>query len=254
MKKILTIFLILAFSLALALSLPFVSAAATELEAIQPGVHSLGVIFMQARLRELDYLYFIPSGNYASMTQNAVSAFQQTNGLPATGTADHATLNLLYSIQAKRAILSTNIKINGPGAIKQQAAGVLLDWPSASSQLKGETPFTVIDFNTGTAFRLVRTGGVNHAYVEPQDAGATQALTSIFIDGSWEKRAVLVNINGTLYAASLSGAPYGNDKIPTNDLAGHLELYFQGSTSDLSALPDIDHNRMIQRAAGYQDT
>jgi peptidoglycan hydrolase-like protein with peptidoglycan-binding domain len=254
MKKILTIVLSFAFALALFLSGPVSAPVFAAVYELEPGIHGLGVIFMQARLRELDYLYFVPSGNYASMTENAVSAFQQTNGLAATGLADTETLEALFSSTAKRAVLSTNLKINGPGAVKQQAAGALLDWDSAKDLLKGETPFTVIDFNTGTAFRLVRTGGTNHAYVEPEDSDDTKSLSEIFVDGSWEKRAVLVNINETLYAASLSGAAYGSDKIPTNDLSGHLELFFQGSVSDLSGLPDIDHNRMIQRAAGYQDT
>ena len=58
---------------------------------------------MQARLQELGYLTGKVDGIYGGGTKDAVSRFQQANGLEATGTADHDTQVALYADTAKAA-------------------------------------------------------------------------------------------------------------------------------------------------------
>jgi len=55
---------------------------------------------MQDRLWELGYLDDDRDGKFGNNTQTAVKLFQQTNGLEVTGTADNATLTLMYSDDA----------------------------------------------------------------------------------------------------------------------------------------------------------
>ncbi|MBQ8000410.1 MAG: peptidoglycan-binding protein [Ruminococcus sp.] len=61
---------------------------------------------IQQRLEELLYLSFGEGDSYTSYfgdgTENAISLFQQSNGLTATGVADYDTLKLLFSDNAKQ--------------------------------------------------------------------------------------------------------------------------------------------------------
>lgn len=58
---------------------------------------------MQARLHELGFLTVEYDGYFGSVTEEAVIAFQEKNGLEGTGIADNKTLQLLYSDAAKGA-------------------------------------------------------------------------------------------------------------------------------------------------------
>ena len=58
---------------------------------------------MQARLHELGFLTVEYDGYFGSVTEEAVIAFQEKNGLEGTGIADNETLQLLYSDAAKGA-------------------------------------------------------------------------------------------------------------------------------------------------------
>ena len=59
------------------------------------------VVMLQNRLLELGYLSSAADGQYGSSTQQAVVAFQEENGILATGVADATTQAILYSDEAK---------------------------------------------------------------------------------------------------------------------------------------------------------
>ena len=61
------------------------------------------VVMLQNRLQELGYLTSAADGQYGQMTESAVLAFQETNGLTPTGIADDSTQSILYSTAAKQA-------------------------------------------------------------------------------------------------------------------------------------------------------
>ena len=112
---------------------------------------------------------------------------------------------------------------------------------------------TVTDFNTGTTFTIKRTGGTNHAEVETATAADTKNFLKTFDKDSgksftWEKRAVVVTVGGTDYAASLFGWPHGDDSVAGNNMEGQTCLYFAGSTSDVLGLPDQEHTDMVEKA------
>ena len=58
---------------------------------------------LQERLTELGYLDVAYDGFYGDQTAQCVEAFQQANGLEATGVADADTQRLMYSSMAKAA-------------------------------------------------------------------------------------------------------------------------------------------------------
>ena len=61
------------------------------------------VVMLQNRLAELGYLSSAADGQYGQMTETAVLAFQEANGLTPTGIADDSTQSVLYSSAAKPA-------------------------------------------------------------------------------------------------------------------------------------------------------
>lgn len=61
------------------------------------------VVMLQNRLLELGYMASAADGQFGAMTETAVIAFQEANGLTPTGIADDSTQSLLYSSSAQRA-------------------------------------------------------------------------------------------------------------------------------------------------------
>ncbi|MGV9338395.1 L,D-transpeptidase family protein [Streptomyces sp. NPDC003688] len=57
-----------------------------------------GVRELQARLRQLDWLFDGPTGNYDDLTEKAVSGFQGKRGLPRTGRTDTVTWQRLVAM------------------------------------------------------------------------------------------------------------------------------------------------------------
>lgn len=69
-------------------------------EPLTLGDESNDVLAMQTRLAELSFLTAEYGGVYGEVTAEAVKAFQEKNGLEATGNADETTLTLLFSEEA----------------------------------------------------------------------------------------------------------------------------------------------------------
>lgn len=69
-------------------------------EPLTLGDESNDVLAMQTRLAELGFLTAEYGGVYGEVTAEAVKAFQEKNGLEATGNADETTLTLLFSEEA----------------------------------------------------------------------------------------------------------------------------------------------------------
>ena len=69
------------------------------------------VVMLQNRLQSLGYLASAADGQFGSMTESALIAFQETNGLTPTGIADDSTQMVLYStsaIQAPAQVVADN--------------------------------------------------------------------------------------------------------------------------------------------------
>ncbi|MBR6668314.1 MAG: peptidoglycan-binding protein [Clostridia bacterium] len=70
---------------------------------LEPGDNGPAVTAMQKRLKELGYYKSSADGDFGNVTKSAVIAFQKANGLTADGRATTATLNKLYSADARDA-------------------------------------------------------------------------------------------------------------------------------------------------------
>lgn len=133
---------------------------------------------------------------------------------------------------------------------------------------------TVTDLQTGTSFRIMRTGGTNHADCEPLSLKDTEIMKSLYGGTwSWNRRAIIVETGGKRIAASMAGMPhagrddqpwlatvknrscnYGTgtnlDKIKGNGMNGHFDVHFAGSKTHASNKVDSQHQSMVRKAAG----
>lgn len=211
------------------------------------------VIRLQMRLRDLGYFNYRPTGMYYGMTQKAVMSFQEQNGLSSDGQAGEITFNDMFTIDAVRKPLGASvIPAVGPGALVTPVYGELSSWNEISAIFTLGMKVTVTDINTGITFEMTRTGGENHANVESATSESYDKFVDCFGEESnWsEKRAVLVTINGVNYAGSLFAHPGGEDTISDNGMAGHTQIYFNGSTSDIFGFADRYHQDKVMAASG----
>ncbi len=71
-------------------------------QTLKYGMQNDDVLKMQNRLQELGYMFVKPTGLYAEGTQQSVKDFQYLNDMTVTGVADPATLQKIFSSNAKK--------------------------------------------------------------------------------------------------------------------------------------------------------
>jgi len=151
--------------------------------------------------------------------------------------------------------------------------GELIRWSKVDNLIPRETTFQVRDLDTGKTFSVTRTYGTNHIDCEATTLSDTYVIKSIWGGFSWERRAVIVTIDGRSIAASMTAMPhagldskpanetvsnrsdgYGRgtnlDEIKNNGMNGVMDIHFLGSTRHLDGHTDYRHQEEIQRAAG----
>jgi hypothetical protein len=142
-------------------------------------------------------------------------------------------------------------------------------WDEAQYKIPIDGVFEVEDFYTGKKFKVKRMGGTNHADIESLNIEDAKIMKDIWNGFSWERRPVLVNIDGKILAASMSNMPhagrddkpamiwvknrsdgYGDgtnyDTVKNNGMDGHVDLHFKNSTRHLDGKQDDKHQECIK--------
>ena len=136
-------------------------------------------------------------------------------------------------------------------AVRAKHYGEILPWEEASEVLPKYSKFTIVDVESGLSFEGQRRAGSHHADVQPLTKSDSATLKTIYGGAwSWDRRAVLVKLNGRTLAGSMHGMPHGGDGIPGNDFNGHFCIHFLGSVTHGSRSVDPAHQVMVHRAAG----
>ncbi len=153
--------------------------------------------------------------------------------------------------------------------------GELLEWFSEAQYVVPiNADFTVVDLETGKSFNARRTVGSGHADCEPLTASDTAKMKEIWGGNlNWNKRSVLIKINGRTIAASAAGMLHaGNDGatggewtswrsdnygeginydyVKGNDAHGHFDLHFYKSIGHSSGVENSTHQKNILKSAG----
>lgn len=207
----------------------------------QQGDRGSSVVKVQQALELLGYYDGPIDGDFGKGTTAAVKAFQKKRGMKADGIVGSATIRVLFG---KEAVESN--------ASSQKKKTEVLDWfaDDVTNVIPKNARFTIKDVATGKTFEAVRWSGYNHIDAEPRTAKDTAAMKSIFGGSwSWNRRAILIEYNGHVYAASMNGMPHGTTTISGNDFAGHFCIHFKNSKTHETARVDGDHQNAVNRAS-----
>lgn len=127
----------------------------------------------------------------------------------------------------------------------------LLHWNEAQKIYANFKVITVVDVLTGKRFKARRYYGHHHADTEPLTRADTEILRSIYGGWSWDRRPIIVEVDGRRIAASMNGVPHGGGSIDDNGFPGHFCIHFLGSRIHRTGNIDIRHQTAVLRAAGY---
>ena len=125
-----------------------------------------------------------------------------------------------------------------------------MDWWTSDIQnifARGVTA-TITDVATGISWQEIRKGGTNHADCQPLTAEDTANMKRACGNWSWDRRAVIVTINGPHYAASMNCMPHGGGSVTGNNFDGHHCYHFINSRTSGSDKVDADHQAAIKKA------
>ncbi len=245
---------------------------------------------VQKVLKQLGFFQYPKiTGFYGTITVKAVKTFQRKNGLAADGIVGSRTRNALKkSIQpeavktpaSENQIQQADVKVkkeakNTITAVKDTSRSGALDWYKEVQYIwKKGMNATVTDIKTGKSFQIKRTYGHNHADVEPLTKNDTKIIKNIWNGWSWERRAVTVEVDGRILAASMTAMPHagvdsapagkvvsrrsGNygrgtnlDAVKGNGASGVMDIHFLNSRTHGSNKVIKSQQDMVKKAKAY---
>lgn len=233
---------------------------------LKKGSRGAAVSELQTKLKNKGFYSGAIDGIFGTGTENAVKAFQKANGLAADGIVGSKTLAALNQ--------STD---SSRGNVDRPSGGVeLIHWNDVDKIWPRDSSAVIVDVDTGKRINVYRSGGYNHADVETLTAADTEILKSLYGGSfSWNRRAVIVEVNGRRIAASMAGMPhagrddqpnramvsnrsggygYGSnlDAIKGNNMDGVFDVHFYQSKTHGTNKVDSAHQNMVQKAASVK--
>lgn len=173
---------------------------------------------------------------------------------------------------------SNEVESDAVSKEKQKPKIETLDWWEEAQYIFPRGAVAEIqDVYTGRTFNIKRTFGTNHADCEALTSEDTEVIKEIWGGFSWERRPIIVNIEGRRIAASMAAMPHaGKDSAPAlavatnlsagygtgqnldlvkgNGMDGVFDVHFLGSKrhkdGKVQAVVDPQHQEAIEIAAG----
>ncbi|WP_254660772.1 hypothetical protein [Bacillus sp. FJAT-27225] len=131
-----------------------------------------------------------------------------------------------------------------------QSEATLLPWEEVRQLFPRYSKFTVVDVETGLAFRVQRRAGSRHADVQPLTTEDTKIMKKIYGGKwSWKRRAIYALHGKKKIAASMNGMPHGAGALQ-NNFRGHFCIHFYKSSTHSKREMDLSHKLMVYKAAG----
>jgi hypothetical protein len=236
---------------------------------------------LQKDLKKLGYLSTSPTCYYGSLTKAGVKKLQKKYGLDQDGIAGSSTLSLVNKLVGRTESKTTasaaanSAKTLSRGSVARTS--YLVSWFGGAENVfsKGDIA-EVYDIGTGRTFNIKRTYGHNHADCETLTPEDTKKMLSIYGgDWSWERRPIIITVNGRKMAASMAGVPhagvegaadtyvssrsggYGGgsnlDAVKGNKMSGVFDVHFLNSRTHGTNRVDSKHQEAIREAAQWAE-
>lgn len=215
----------------------------------KPGDSGTNVKKLQQALTLLGYYSSTIDSNYGDQTVYAVKKFQRNRGMKQDGVAGESTIRVMFSgTESESTATASSSSSSSSGGKKTE----LLDWyeDNVTKVIPKNAKIVIKDIRTGKTFTAVRWSGANHIDAEPATASDTKIMKGIYGGSwSWDRRAILVQYNGHVYAASMNGMPHGDSTIHNNNFDGVFCIHFKNSKTHGSDKVDPDHQKAINSAS-----
>lgn len=229
---------------------------------LKKGMSGDDVAALQNALKVLGFFNDEVTGYFGDVTEEAVRSFQASCNIEADGVVGTQTMLALERTAAVKVSRGTE-------------ASYLLAWSDVDKIFTIGTRATVYDIDSGLSFQVVRSYGDYHADCEPLTAEDTSNLKKIYGgEWSWNRRAVIIDVNGFKIAASIIGMPhagredqpegkyvssrsggygygYNFDSVKGNNMNGHICIHFYKSRTHNANRQDSDHQAMVKKAAQW---
>lgn len=211
------------------------------------------IVRIQTRLRDLGFFLFKPTGRFQGMTTAAAIEFQKLqldsagNAIMIDGTMGDQSLEILFSNDAQRASIPSEVHIPiGPSSAVNTIEGVITPWSEVKELLVQNNSYQIADCITGKTFSMTLVGGKSHAEMECTTPEDTETFLDIFGDCfNYSKRAMVIVLDEKNILCSIQGEPHGTDFITGNGMTGSVCVYFDGSTSHVGNIQDVEHLNKI---------
>ena len=213
-----------------------------ENRVLKAGTRSAQVSKLQGQLKELGYFVDEQTGYFGQKTENAVKEFQDGNNLEQDGVVGQAVRGLL---DAGSGIHKKDVQPKVTMVEVQKKT-----WAEMQKIYSKGTTATAIDVQTGRRFNVKHLYGTNHADSEPLSAQDTATMKSMYGGSwSWNRRPIILLIDGQAYAASMNGMPHGGQSISNNGFNGHFCIHFVNSRTHGGNRVCPQHQAAINSAA-----
>ena len=196
---------------------------------LQQGSSSSEVLKLQNMLASLGFYTGNKTGNFGTLTADAVTAYQKSKGLTADGIAGKKTLAAINADYSGKGSTSAGTT-NGTTAPSTQTAGNVIyenfyNW--RRNYANGEY-CTVYDFSTGYSWKLRIMTKDAHMDAEPATAEDTTIMLKAFGGKTtWTPKAVWVTFSdGKTYIGSTHDVPHSPQHLSNNNFNGHLCVHF----------------------------
>jgi peptidoglycan hydrolase-like protein with peptidoglycan-binding domain len=209
------------------------------------------------------------TGLYDEYTESCVKSYQEFIEVENDGIVGPQTINKFVELE----LIEGREVVSSRG--RERMFGEYLNWwKEVKPMLKrNETIFEVVDFETKKAFTLKVTAGTNHADCEAMTLDDTNVIKDIWGGFTWERRPVLVYLDGRVLAASMTAMPhagrddvkggvytsgrskgygygYNLDFVKNNGMDGVVDLHFKNSRRHKDNSSDPKHQTAIKISAG----
>ncbi|MDP4180166.1 MAG: peptidoglycan-binding domain-containing protein [Bacillota bacterium] len=202
------------------------------------------------------------------------TTLKKTSNTPAKSTSP----STLKTSEKTNSIATQKAAIKTASRGDYERYGYLIPWfGSAENIFALGKVANVLDVETGLSFNIRRTYGYNHADCETLTQEDTEIMKKIYKgQWSWDRRAIIVTVDGIKIAASMAGMPHAGvdnepedinvsqrsggygagenlDKVKGNSMDGHFDIHFLDSKTHGSDKVDKNHQEMVHKAAQWAE-